>query len=83
MAFAITSAKAFGTEISEPLTQRFTQIFQITVTAGSSDLVYAIGDLTSQFWTDVANATYKQLWSNIQAKADTIVALSAPAITVP
>jgi len=80
MAFAITSLKAFGTEISEPVTNRFQQIVQLTVTAGASDLVYAIGSLSSQFWTDVNNAAFKNLWAQVLAKGDTLLSISAPAI---
>jgi hypothetical protein len=75
--------KAFGTEISEPVTNRFQQIVQMTVTAGAADLVYAIGNLSSQFWTDVNNATYKNLWANISSKGDVIISVSAPAISDP
>lgn len=83
MAFAITSAKAYGIEVAEPVTNRFKQILQFTVTAGASDLVYAIGDLTSQFWTDVNNATYKNLWSRVQAKTEVITVVAASAIKDP
>jgi hypothetical protein len=75
MAFALVagSVKAFGTEVSEPLTKRFVQIFQLSFTALAADVALDLGNLSGTFWTAVANPEARNIWSRIQVKAETIM----------
>lgn len=82
MAFAVVASgvKAFGVERSEPVTNRFKQVFILPFTAATSDVALDIGNLSGTFWTAVANAEVKAVWANIQAKLEYVTSLTCPQI---
>lgn len=81
MAFVVTAVKCFGTEASEPVTSRFRQILQLTFTAAAADVALDLSNDTGTFWTSAANQTALNTYKRCMTKADTILAVSLPAVT--
>ncbi len=57
MTFALTSAKAYGVEATEPLAKRFIQRLELKGTAAATDVAYDFGNYTGTFWTAVGSTS--------------------------
>lgn len=53
MALVLTEYEAYGREIDEPLTKKFSQVLRLKGTGAATDLTHDIGNLTGTFWTAV------------------------------
>jgi hypothetical protein len=88
MAFALSSIKVVGTEVSEPVTKRFVQVVQFNITALAADVLLDIGASTAgalgTFWTAAGGtevgADALEIWRRIQVKGDSILSVSVPQI---
>jgi len=77
MAFAVTDYKAYGVDISEPVTKRAVQHLEMTITGLAADVDMDIGDQSGAFWTAAeADGTYgatatacKAVIADIETKA--------------
>lgn len=73
MAFKIESATAYGTQAFRGVSDIFEQKLILKISGTTADVLLAIGDTTSAFWTGLTNtaaeiAAYKSLVKDVQAK---------------
>jgi hypothetical protein len=84
MAFALTEYKAYGIDISEPVTKRAIQVFECTITAAAADIDLDIGDVAGTAWSAIDNNALglaaKVAFSEILGKADRLILASCPEI---
>lgn len=75
MALVLTEVEAYGREIDEPLTKKFSQVLRLKGTGAATDLTHDIGNLTGTFWTAVGG-------TDVGAKALTTLKSIVPKIKV-
>jgi hypothetical protein len=73
MALVLTEVEAYGREIDEPLTKKFSQVLRLKGTGAAGDLTHDIGNLTGTFWTAVGG-------TDVGAKALTTLKSIVPKI---
>lgn len=85
MTQAVTSYKAYGVYIDEPVTTRCWQAYELILTQAATDLTLDIAAVAGTFWTAAGGSgvglAAKTTLANIIAKQETRVSWSAPTIS--
>jgi hypothetical protein len=84
MAFALTDYKAYGIDISEPVTKRAIQVFECTITGLAADVDLDIGDVAGNAWSAIDNNAIglaaKVAFTEILGKVSRLIVASCPEI---
>lgn len=84
MAFALTDYKAYGMDISEPVTKRAHQIFECTITATAADVALDLGNVAGTAWSAIDNNALglaaKTAFTEILSKVDRFAGYACPEI---
>jgi hypothetical protein len=84
MAFALTDYKAYGIDISEPVTKRAIQVFECTITGLAADVDLDIGDVAGNAWSAIDNNAIglaaKVAFTEILGKVSRLISASCPEI---
>ena len=69
MSIAVTAAKGFAHDVSQPSRQKGIYTIVMTVTGLAADVDHDIGDLSGNFWTEaLADSTYGEIAALAKAK---------------
>lgn len=87
MARVITSYKAYGIDISEPITTRAHQVLVLNWTQAAGDVAMDLANTSGTFWSEADNdatgLAAKQTLAQIISKQEARVCWTAPAIQDP
>ncbi len=84
MAFALTRAQAYGTEVEEAVNKKYKQVLILTFTAANTDVDLDLGDYAGTFWdaVDGSQPGIDALLAikDIQTRAETFLGIGGTAI---
>ena len=81
MAFSLTSMKAYGLDINEPVRKRQCQVVEFKIAATAADVDLDIGDTAGTFWSaaddTAAGLAAKKAFADILSNAENLVSLTS------